>query len=1206
MPKLTPEEIKRISTITPEQMEMAQNMALGTVSGLRDVAAKALPKAFSAISAQVGKKFMPEAQAALAEDLGKAGFKFHETQGTYGGNAEPSFMVEHDNSPEALKAIEDLGKKYGQESVLHSTDAGKLGRMNQLRSTDGEPLMTGFGEGPVSGDYTESPVYGKFNLNLEPSNQLTHYSSTPGLKSIDPNYMGSGVKGAQYKRGVPENKSSFYYEHGTEPEPFVTENSTTKYTTSMKPNQKVYDLASDPDKVMQTVRDNNGGAFNEDMLHEHLKSQGYDGVKWNQNGSKVIQMYEPMNVEHEEAMADGGRVGYDEGGSVGLPPGAVPEEQFQAAPQGMPGTVPEGAVPADQFEAAPTGAGEQVKAGLEGAARGVVGPLAPYLEHNVGKVLNRDIKRRAEMPAAALGETAGLVASTLAGKGLGSAISKGGEMAIEAANLAKPVGYMAKIGSSALQGATEMALLEASDQQAKSLYDPESSSQNAISSIGLAAALGGGVGGFTGGVLNPLWKATVGSKVENLLKGITERYGVEGGVPALTSKELAEKAGVEIQPEFQALLDRKPGAMHFDSSLSQDDVSRAGRKYQQARQAQMGNLEEAAANTFGMNADEISSIPAVDKYSVGRSMSESIKDELKPEVEAIGNAYDNKVDQLKNAKVSLFDQKEMADKIAKVSMEEGWPKAMSKASAEFAGDAIESLGKQSSSDDLKKFMTNLSVDNPYSSETYRAAKLIKNIVHEQQEKIIAREMGPQELAEYNVLRGQYKNLITKLENLDTHLKVGRWDGPQGFMNALEEMGTSNGEGVLRRLSGEGKANALEVLKDFPRTLAALRQHHINDLLTDAASKPSTEMSRLNINRLSAELKKMSPQMRDLVMTPAMQERLGAVQGIVDGLKDENHNWSNTARTIQKLTAHAPSPLSLLALLTGHGDAGILTYMGQLGMTEGIPAMKYSMMKFLGSKSPVSVDGFKAMAAFADKAIKGQLLMQRATHNVFKSGAQVLAAHNIPDEKDRQKLDKIIAKMTNDPSLLTNHLSTSQTGHYLPQHQVSLTQTTSTAAQYLAKLRPQSYRNAPLDKMIQPTPEQQFRYNRALDIANQPNIVLQSVKDGTLTQTDLQDLQAMYPAVYKQLSQMVTQGALDSQNNEESLPYKTRMGLSLFLGQPLDSTMMPQNIMAAQPQPKQAPQQQSKPSKQGEIKMNKGVKAYQTPSQNAESDRGDRH
>lgn len=907
-------------------------------------------------------------------------------------------------------------------------------------------------------------------------------------------------------------------------------------------------------------------------------------------------------------LTDTNRVGYDEGGAIGLPPGAIPEEQF-AQPAQVPQNaipadgIPEGAVPADQFEEAPHGPNEMLKAGLEGAARGIVGPLAPYVEHKLGGVLNRDIARRAGTPAAAVGETAGLIASTLTGKGVGAAIGKGGELALEAANLAKPVGYMAKVGSAALQSATEFAVLEASDQASKSLYDPELSAQNAASSVGLATALGGAAGALTGGVISPLWKATVGNKVEHLLKGITERYGVEGGINALTSKELAEHAGIEIKPEFQALIDRKPGALQMASTLSQDDVSSAGRKFQKARAEQMGSLEDAVAHTFGTNADEIASIPAIDKYGTGRSLSESLNAELKPEVEAIGKAYEKKVDQLKNTIVTDIDKKEMADKIAKASMDEGWDKAQNKTAAKFAGDAIKSLQEQESSDDLKKYITNLSKDNPYGSDTYHAAKLMRNIVREQQEKVITREMGPQQLAEYNALRGQYKNLISKMENLDTHLKVGRWDGPESFMRAVDEMGTTNGEGVLRRLSGEGKANALEVLKDFPRTLTALRQHHINELLTDAASKLTPEMSRININRLNTELGKMSPQVRDLITTPEMQKRLTAVQGIVDGMKDPNHNWSNTARTIHNMTAHSPSPLSLVMALMGHGDVGLLSYLGHIGMNEGLPAVKYAMMRFLGSKSPVSAEGFKAMASFAERAIKGQLLMQRASNQVFKSGAQVLASHQIPDAKDREKLNKMIEKLHDNPTMLANLMKDSHTGHYLPDHQVQMTQTMAQAAQYLEKLKPQSHRSAPLDRMVQPTPEQQSRYNRALDIANQPAVVLQSVKDGTLTTTDLQDLQAMYPAVYKQLTTMLTQGVLSSQHNEEPLPYKTRMGLSLFLGQPLDATMTPQNIMAAQPQQK-APPQQTKPSKQGEMKM-KNAKTYMTPSQNAESDRGER-
>jgi len=131
---------------------------------------------------------------------------------------------------------------------------------------------------------------------------LVHYSKTPGLKQLDPNKMGSsGVGGAQYKRGVPENKSTFYYTADSQPEALVTQNAQSKYLVQPNPEHKVYDLGLDPEHLVREARARNQGAWNEDVLHGLIKEKGYHGVKWKMHDTThVVQMYQPMDVHSEE------------------------------------------------------------------------------------------------------------------------------------------------------------------------------------------------------------------------------------------------------------------------------------------------------------------------------------------------------------------------------------------------------------------------------------------------------------------------------------------------------------------------------------------------------------------------------------------------------------------------------------------------------------------------------------------------------------------------------------------------------------------------------------------------------------------------------------------------------------------------------------------------------------------------------------------
>lgn len=94
--------------------------------------------------------------AALKADLDKMGAVYHQGTGHFMGNDENVFMVHHNNKV-APEHLENLGKKYGQHSVIHST-----GGENHLK-----PLWDKYkgdemkGSGHVAGPHLKN-VYTKF------------------------------------------------------------------------------------------------------------------------------------------------------------------------------------------------------------------------------------------------------------------------------------------------------------------------------------------------------------------------------------------------------------------------------------------------------------------------------------------------------------------------------------------------------------------------------------------------------------------------------------------------------------------------------------------------------------------------------------------------------------------------------------------------------------------------------------------------------------------------------------------------------------------------------------------------------------------------------------------------------------------------------------------------------------------------------------
>lgn len=119
------------------------------------------------------------------------------------------------------------------------------------------------------------------------------------------------------------------------------------------------------------------------------------------------------------------------------------------------------------------------------------------------------------------------------------------------------------------------------------------------------------------------------------------------------------------------------------------------------------------------------------------------------------------------------------------------------------------------------------------------------------------------------------------------------------------------------------------------------------------------------------------------------------------------------------------------------------------------------------------------------------------------------------------------------------------------------------------------------------------------MVEQPLTVLNKVKDGTVNSQDMKTLNAVYPNLYTKLKDKLSQALVERADKDKLIPYKTKLGMSLFMGQPLDSTMTPQAIQAVQTAGMNVPSQPQggpPPGKQhGQMaKLDKLAGMYGTP------------
>jgi hypothetical protein len=294
----------------------------------------------------------------------------------------------------------------------------------------------------------------------------------------------------------------------------------------------------------------------------------------------------------------------------------------------------------------------------------------------------------------------------------------------------------------------------------------------------------------------------------------------------------------------------------------------------------------------------------------------------------------------------------------------------------------------------------------------------------------------------------------------------------------------------------------------------------------------------------------------------------------------------------------------IGAVVGHlfGHAGFGALIGEHALapffSSVLPAIVRPMME-----SARSVEGFRSAIDYGLAVAKGENMIGKAAKNVFRAGAEVLSETHRPSEAQRLRLDKMLQKIQLDPKPLLNVAGSS--GHYMPAHSEAVGQFAANASNYLNGLRPTSDPRNPLDSKMPASQFQKASYNRALDIAEQPLLVLDSIKKGNLTPQDIMTMKAIYPKLYDKLSNHLIEGVMTTVDKGESIPYKTRLSLAMFLGQPLDSTMTPEAIQAMQSSrgpASQPPQQPAAPVKHSTAALGKLSGIYRTTGQKAEANR----
>lgn len=851
--------------------------------------------------------------------------------------------------------------------------------------------------------------------------------------------------------------------------------------------------------------------------------------------------------------------------------------------------------------------GQQTLTALEGAGVGASFGLSTGLETALG-VKPEDIQARREVNPIAHGggEAAGLVGSAfIPVAGQANVMAKAGQLGAKAL-VGTGGGIVKQIGSAAIKGAFEGALFQGGDEISKAFsQDPNQTAETALADIGLATVLGGAFGATLTAGGKALEAARPGKFVSQMdmpkldAGDFATTVKLDDAIPDSKKKNIIEGLA-DLKPEAAEIkaAGERLGAPVMEGmtsnskavQMAEDGLLRGPRTYAAGKRQDMyqQGFEKAVANLDTVIGPE----GQFTKAEVGQSLKQSITQDLAEQNKPISAMYDKIKQSTEYIPIERDASQAMLGNLSAI-------RELKIAPSSAEGQMIKRVLKEAKGlktvDDLKAYRATLDVSPTASSGEKRMSGILKNMLSDMEEDAIERYASkvskssenwlfqPGEFESLKAARkeasGQYKQFIGKVETLSEQLGKGRVYGYKDAVNFINDL---TPEQVTQRLFSKNNSQFLKFFeKEFPEQMNMMRAYQ-KSVMRETASRNGEFSPKVFLNNLN----KLEPEIRQSLFSKAELSRLKDVETYLNAFP-KNYNPSGTSHMSAMRDFFNP----------GAEDIMGIPFTGRLKAE----ARDAGMEAFIKGVGQVADPQMKAASMLGKATVKGWQAANKAVKAIFTAKVGIPTSIQ-PQEAAMTKLDKLVADNTADPSKMLDMGENNP----VPEYNQAFAATSMRAVQYLSTLKPKTEPANPLDAKRIPNFVEESKYQRALGIAQQPLVTLNYLHQGQLTSQDVITLKTIYPALYGRLSQQITSQLAETLTKGEEIPYETRMGLSLFLGMNLDSSMMPQSIVAAQPLPEQ--QEQSKPQggKPPAYSSVKGLdnigKSARTPGQSSEQAR----
>lgn len=636
-------------------------------------------------------------------------------------------------------------------------------------------------------------------------------------------------------------------------------------------------------------------------------------------------------------------------------------------------------------------------------------------------------------------------------------------------------------------------------------------------------------------------------------------------------------------------------------SLLQSGTSKAAQEVQKDVDAFRGTLQDKAAEAVGLTPETVEHVNDVSEHTTGKEAGKHLQQGFKDAIETGTEGFEEFHDTAKNVPLDTQTQMSLANRLVEAGQEQGWVKSPSSDEARLLKRILTELPLQENVSDLAKYTTLINSETER-AELWNAGSTLRKIFREEADQAIQRHLaetgGAEVAARFAQTRKNYGALMDFLETYGKRLGINSFAGPAEFMSKLGDL-AKNPEKLLARLSVEGDESLSQMLAhQMPEAYKLVNEFNRAELVKKALT---ADRKAIDLLKLGKQVDKLSPEFRARILPDGAPDRINALETLQRQIP-ERQNKSGTGgfimNAINNMSASAVGMGATMATgPVGGATAFVLKKMADYVGKEVPDAITLATLKSLGSNMPTNPMAFKQMAAVASAVIRGEAVLGKAVKAVFSGATRVISE---PSHKDIEKLKKQIDEASQAPDKMLN--VGGDLGHYMPEAGTALGETSAQAVQYLAALRPVEAPLGPLDNNRVPSKTEKASYERALRIAQQPLVVMNDIRSGRLAPADIGHLKALYPGMHQHIANKLMSEIVNAKSANKTIPYSTKLGLSHFLGQPMEASLRQPNIAANQMaissgtmgNAQQAPQQ-GKPAR-ANPHLQDLASAYATPQQ----------